>query len=296
VEKDTQVPASPLAPAVSPVRIRYREFGAGAPLLFLHGGWGYAIHPFDRQIAALSAVRRIVIPDRTGYGGSGRIQRQEVDFHQRAAAETFALMDALGLVRPVVWGHSDGAVIALLMGLAAPERLAGLIVEATHVFRHKPASRAFFEMMRDNPDDLGDRVTAVLEREHGAGWRHLIATNGDAWLRIGASRTAGALGDSAAPAGAAPPDLYDGRLAGLRLPALVIHGARDPRTEPGELDVLSQALDISHEGAGGQPHAVAGPDRRPARVFEILSEGGHSPHSERATADEVTRSAARFLS
>jgi len=49
-------------------------------------------------------------------------------------------------------GHSDGAVIALLMALAAPRSLSGLIVEATHVFRNKPASRAFFETMRDNPD------------------------------------------------------------------------------------------------------------------------------------------------
>jgi hypothetical protein len=30
--------------------------------------------------------------------------------------------------------------------------------------------------------------------------------------------------------------------------------------------------------------------------FEILPEGGNSPHSERATADEVTRAAQRFLS
>jgi pimeloyl-ACP methyl ester carboxylesterase len=292
VEKDTQVAASPLAPGVSPVHIHYREFGAGAPLLFLHGGWGYAIYPFDRQIAALSATRRIVIPDRTGYGGSGRIARQEADFHLRAAAETFAVMDALTIVQPVVWGHSDGAVIALLMGLAAPERLAGLIVEAAHVFRQKPRSQAFFETMRDRPDDLGDRVTSVLAREHGEGWRHLISTNGDAWLRIGAVSAPEPLGEKPA----ATLDLYDGRLARLRVPALVIHGARDPRAEPGELDALRQALDISRQELGHERHAAVGADGRPHRQFAILAEGGHSPHSERATAGEVTRLAARFLS
>ena len=35
-------------------------------------------------------------------------------------------------------------------------------------------------------------------------------------------------------------------------------------------------------------------DNRSAR-FTVLPEGGHSPHSERATADEVTRLAASFL-
>src|SRR5229473_1090193 len=125
-----QLDASALAPGLSPVRIHYRDGGAGAPIVILHGGWGYQIYPFDRQIAALEQDHRIVIPDRTGYGQSGRVAAQEVDFHQRAAGETFAVIDALGLDRPVLWGHSDGAVIALLMGLAQPDRLTALIVEA----------------------------------------------------------------------------------------------------------------------------------------------------------------------
>src|SRR6266852_3578151 len=151
-----QLDASALAPGVSPVRIHYRDGGAGAPIVILHGGWGYEIYPFDRQIAALSAGYRLVIPDRTGYGGSGRLARQEVDFHHRAAAETLAVIEALGLERPVLWGHSDGAVIALLMGLSAPGRLGGLVVEATHFYRSKPASRAFFDTMMANPDALGE--------------------------------------------------------------------------------------------------------------------------------------------
>ena len=134
---------SALSPGVSPVHIHYREAGAGRPLVILHGGWGYEIYPFDRQIAALATGHRIVIPDRTGYGGSARLDRQATDFHHCAAAETFAVIEALGLERPVVWGHSDGAVIALLMGRAAPERLSGVVAEATHYYRNKPASRDF---------------------------------------------------------------------------------------------------------------------------------------------------------
>src|SRR4051795_5717722 len=117
------LPSSPLAPGIAPVAIHYREFGAGPPVVVLHGGWGYEIYPFDRQIAALSRTHRIVIPDRTGYGRSPRLTRQEPDFHSRAAVETFAAIEALGLERPVLWGHSDGAVIALLIGLAHPDHL-----------------------------------------------------------------------------------------------------------------------------------------------------------------------------
>ncbi len=259
-----EIPSSPLAPGVSPVRIHYRDAGAGPPLVVLHGGWGTAIYPFDRQIAALGHDHRIVIPDRTGYGQSGRLAAQEVDFHQRAAAETFGVIDALGLDRPVLWGHSDGAVISLLMGLAHPDRLAALIVEATHLYRSKPASRAFFETMMRDPDGLGERVAGVLAREHGASWRDVIRINGVAWRRIADERST------------PDEDLYGGRLSELRLPALVIHGAKDPRTEPGEFEALRASL--------------------PRARFAIIDEGGHSPHSERLTADDVTEVARRFLS
>ena len=229
--------------------------------MFLHGGWGYEIYPIDRQVAALSDYR-VVMPDRTGYGLSGRLARQESDFHSRAAGETFGVIDALRLERPVLWGHSDGAVIALLMALSAPERLGGLILEAAHFDREKPSSREFFETMRDDPDKLGERVAAVLAREHGDSWREVIRINGVAWLQIAAEKSAGA-------------DLYGGRLNGVPLPVLVVHGGRDPRTEPGELDALRRAL--------------------PGAAFEILPDGGHSPHSERAIADEVTHLVRRFL-
>ena len=250
--------ASPLAPGVSPIAIHYRATGDGIPLVILHGGWGYEIYPFDRQIDALSATHRIVAPDRTGYGGSGVLDKQRVDFHQRAAEETLALLDTLGIDRAMLWGHSDGAVIALRLAIHAPKRVAAVVAEATHFWRRKPNSRRFFEMMRDAPEDLGERVVAILRREHGDRWRPLISTNGAAWLQI------------ADEAPSPDADLYDGRLGEVRAPVLLIHGARDPRTEPGEIAALTAAL-------GGAVYAV-----------RLLPEGGHSPHSERVTADEVT--------
>ena len=105
-----------------PTRTYIRDAGAGAPLIFLHGGWGYEVYPFDRQIDALDRQYRILIPDRSGYGRSPRITSLPPDFHRRAAAETTQVLDALEIDHAVLWGHSDGAVIAALMGLAAPSR------------------------------------------------------------------------------------------------------------------------------------------------------------------------------
>jgi len=264
---DIDLHASPLAPGRSPVRIHYREAGRGDAVLFLHGGWGYEFYPFDRQASALEARHRVLIPDRTGYGRSGALDVQRPDFHRRAAEETLSTIDALHVDRATFWGHSDGAVIALWITLLAPERATAVVAEATHYFRKKPRSRAFFETMRDAPDGLGGRVAAALEDHHGSRWRSLIQTNGEAWLRIA---------DEAASAAA---DLYDGRVGEIACPVLLVHGRRDPRTEPGELDALRAALE----------------SRDAATRLLLLDEGGHSPHTEAATAERVTREVTAFV-
>ncbi len=255
------IPESPLAPGRNPVRLYYREYGQGPPLMFLHGGWGYEIFPFDRQVEAFAGRFRIVIPDRSGYGRSGKIDALPSDFHHRAATETESLLDALGLERPILWGHSDGAVIAALLGLRAPERFSALIFEAFHFYRVKPASREFFA---GDPGGLGERVRATLAREHGEDyWRELMLLGGRAWLAIA--------GESRHP----KEDLYGGRLGELKVPAMFLHGSRDPRTEPDELDAVRRAL----------PHAP----------LHVLEGAGHSPHSENASAEECNRLAEEFF-
>ncbi len=256
---------SPLAPGVRPVEIYYREAGEGRPLIFLHGGWGYQIYPFDNQITTFGNGFKILIPDRTGYGRSQRIKDFPGDFHSRAAREMRSFIDALGLERPVLWGHSDGAVIATLMGLADPDRYSGLILEAFHYYKVKPGSRNFFETMASNPDGLGQRVTDTLTADHGEDyWRELIVNNGRAWLEIAESSTK------------ETQDLYEGRLRDLKVPTIFIHGSRDPRTEPGELDEIRNQL--------------------PNVPIHIIEGGGHCPHSESQSAPESNRLAGEFLS
>ena len=231
-------------------------------MVLLHGGWGYEIYPFDRQIAALTAEYRVVIPDRSGYGGSPPIDDLPADFHRRAAEETRAVIDALDLARPILWGHSDGAIVALLAGLADPGRIAGAIVEATHLYKKKPASRAFFEAIAANPESLGPRASAIMAGEHGERWRQIVDIHSRAWLRIAA--------------GARPPaeDFYAGRLGDLEIPALVVHGAKDPRTEPGELMRCARhsraRLRLGTAGKrAGNPHAGRDANARSSGVRSV---------------------------
>ncbi|MDB4963697.1 MAG: Hydrolase [Myxococcales bacterium] len=258
------VPGTPLLPGVTPVELHVREVGAevgsGVPLLILHGGWGYAFYPFDAQIAALTD-RRIVIPDRTGYGRSPHVTSFPRRFHAAAAAEALAFLDGLGIEKCAIWGHSDGAVIAAWLGIHTPDRVTAVILEALHLDRTKPGSRAFFEMMATDPDGFGERVTRKLAAEHGeAYWRTVLRAGGAVWLDIAATPD---------------DDLYDHRLQELRVPTLVLHGADDPRTEPRELDRLRREV----------PHAEV----------HLLAGAGHSPHSERGTAQITCELAISFL-
>lgn len=261
--------ASPLAPDVSPVRIHYRDAGHGPPIVFLHSGWGYRVYPFDRGTDAFAASRRMVAPDRVGYGRSTPIDTLPTDFHMRAMKETRAVIDALDLERPVVWGHSDGAIIALLLALDAPDRIGAAIVEATHFYKTKPRSRPFFETLIANPRSVGPTTSRQLEEDHGPEWPRVLARHSLAWRQI------------ADEASSPLEDFYDRRLPGIAAPVLMIHGARDPRTEPGEIDALRHALEPRPGG--------------PRTQISVLADGGHSPHSERSTADEVIRIAREFI-
>jgi len=257
-----QIAGSPLLPDTRPIELYYRDLGnaAGAPLLVLHGGWGYEFYPFDAQIAAL-ADHRFVIPDRTGYGKSPRIAALPARFHHAAAAEHEAMLDALGIERCAIWGHSDGAVIAAIMALRRPARVTAIILEALHLDRAKPRSRAFFVKMVEDPDGFGPRIAARLAADHGEDyWRTVLHAGGRAWLAI---------------AEAPEDDLYDHRLHEIAVPVLVLHGADDPRTEPGELDQVAREL--------------------PSATIHRIAGGGHAPHSEREVSGEATAVAARFL-
>jgi pimeloyl-ACP methyl ester carboxylesterase len=250
---------SPLADG--PTEIYYRQFGEGLPLVFLHGGWGYEMYPLSESQTSIPGVQ-VIIPDRSGYGRSGKPAIFSADFHHLAAAETLAFLRALNVRKCILWGHSDGAVIASQIGLKAPQPaeliLEGLILEALHYYRVKPHSMEFFTSLAANPDLLGPRVIGILARDHGEPqWRDAVRGDCQAWVEIARSAEHGR------------PDLYDGRMSEIRVPVALVHGQQDPRTEPGELEQVQREL------PSAQVHVIAG--------------GEHSPHSERGVQEECTR-------
>src|SRR6478736_617300 len=97
------MPSVELNAAAGGARIAYTD----------QGGRGVALYPPTAQAEALRGRARLVVPTRSGYGGSTPLAELAPGFHERAADETVAVLDALGIERAVLWGHSDGAVIAV---------------------------------------------------------------------------------------------------------------------------------------------------------------------------------------
>lgn len=255
-----ELKTSPHAGDISPVRIHYRDIGSGTPTVFLHGGWGYGAYPIDQQIDELTARVRFLIPDRSGHGHSSRFPGPlPTDFHRRAAEETLLVLNALGIDRAVLYGHSDGAVIAAKIGLAAPERCERLILEAFHFYRDKPSSRnAFFQKFADHPRDVSEKLQKQLAADHGPDhWENVVQRNCRVWL------------DLAAQSKQLDEDLYDGHLGGLQVPVTFIHGRGDPRTEPGEMQRVQKLL--------------------PKADVRFIESGRHSPHSEAAAWQECNQ-------
>jgi len=126
-----------------PVRVEYEWVGAGEGpvIVFLHEGLGSLSmwRDFPGKLA-LSLGMRGLVYSRPGYGKStprGPDERWDVDFMHVQAREVLPkVLDAAGAGREPVWlyGHSDGGSIALLYAAMFPERVAGLVVAAPHVF------------------------------------------------------------------------------------------------------------------------------------------------------------------
>jgi pimeloyl-ACP methyl ester carboxylesterase len=108
------------------------------PVVFLHEGLGSVSlwKDFPETLCRAHGLSGLVF-SRYGYGRSTarpHDERWPVDFMEQQAWEVMpALLARLGLMKPWVFGHSDGASIALLLAARHGGLLSGVIVAAPHI-------------------------------------------------------------------------------------------------------------------------------------------------------------------
>lgn len=211
------------------------------PVVLLHMAGG-GCSTFGPVASLLGRVGPVVAPDFPGHGQSAPVdlaplavpRRGNVHAHLLGLAGwTWALLDALGMERVILGGHSMGGMVALCAALAQPQRVAGLAMLCTSARLTLPAA------MRDMlQTDLHGFAAGLL---------------GAALPRGGGGNTAGAGGTAIFPQAPLETvkldfDAVDGvdlleAVTPLRgTPAVVVAGEMDVLTPPSHAQALAQAL------------------------------------------------------
>ncbi|MED7952769.1 alpha/beta fold hydrolase [Streptomyces sp. BE20] len=118
--------------------LAYRESGPadGPPLVLLHA-LGERATDWDDVLPALAPHHRVYALDLRGHGDSGRPGRYAVELMRD---DVLGFLDALGLERVDLLGHSMGGVVAYLVAQERPERVARLVLEDVPAPHPRPAS------------------------------------------------------------------------------------------------------------------------------------------------------------
>jgi pimeloyl-ACP methyl ester carboxylesterase len=165
----------------SVLQIEYAWIDKGracSPLIvFLHEGLGSLAmwKDYPRQLCEAAGARGLVF-SRAGYGQStprAADERWPVDFMSREAEDVLPALFAYLEITERVWlfGHSGGASIALLFAAAFPERVAGVIAMAPHIFVEDVSIRSI-EAARTQyrTTDLRDRLARYHADPDSAFW------------------------------------------------------------------------------------------------------------------------------
>ncbi len=267
-DTSTAEAASPLDVDAAGQRLRYFETGGGPgfPLVLVHG-FGGDLNTWMFTQPALAEARRAIALDLPGHGGS--VKDVGGGDPETLADSLDAALNALGIERTHLVGHSMGGAVCALVALRQPERVASLTLiasaglgpeingpfidgfirasrrrEAAEVLRqlvHDPAlvSRAMIEetLRYKRLDGVAAALTAIAEAWFADGRQHLFLAD---------------------------------RLRQLTVPVQLIWG-RDDRIVP-------------------VAHAEALAAQFPAH---ILDAAGHLPHMERA--GDVNRLMKQFI-
>jgi pimeloyl-ACP methyl ester carboxylesterase len=285
--------SSRLALADPAVSIGVREFGAGDPVVFIHGS-GMSGATWAPVIGHLPACRAIAI-DLPGFGSSDPYSYSGRPLRAHAIAQLTSVLDALGLERAALVGTSLGGMWALCLAVDAPERvravanigmpavalpgvrgdpfftlltIPGIGRIASRVMPAPKSAKAVRRAMKGvigqaaldrTPDEFCDVVSAGMRVP---GWRDAMWTHLNLALRFGRGRPENHLSDDDLRSIAAPvrfiwgqDDVYGGPEIGRRA-AELIPGAR--------LDVMP----------GNHAPFLDDPERCAGVIAEAVARGG----------------------
>jgi pimeloyl-ACP methyl ester carboxylesterase len=113
--------------SVDGLKIRYFEDGTGPEVLLLHGAsLGSSADVWERNLAPLASYGlKVIAYDQPGFGGSDNPADYSVAYRRRFI---LIFMDALGIRRAHMVGHSQAGGMAVGLAFDQPEKIAKIVV------------------------------------------------------------------------------------------------------------------------------------------------------------------------
>ena len=259
---------------VNGIEMSYDEAGAGDRAFVLVHGFTGCRDDFASQLPALAAHGCTLAPDQRGHGDSTNTADAKTYNLAQLADDLLRFVDALGLDRFDLLGHSMGGMVVQRFTLANPDRVASLVLMDTasaplgkrmprEIFEKGAAiARAIgidglHEIIRNNADKNEQRTEPDrrLERDWGADKYWARVRRGFTSMDVEAFEALGIeLGDGEA---------MTPRLGEIACPTTVLVGAMDTP--------FLAASRVMHEAIRGSQ-------------LVVIPEGGHSPQLEAPAA------------
>lgn len=246
---------------VGDLNIFYREMGEGRPIILLHGGWATGQLNWSPHYDKLAESYHVISPDHRGHGNTNN-PGEGFTTYGKLAWEIISFIERLDLPqKPIVIGHSSGAVISLHMSIFQPDLLAAQVLVGIHpaigvadVF--KRGMEKFFNTndYRNPPSKLkyflnNPLWSLALWNAHNTPWFTLLRQAWPMWIK--------------------PLELTECDYKKITIPTLAINGNVD------EFGDVKDAHDMCNEIAGAQMEIIDGANHmfvvdEPEKLQEIL--------------------------
>ncbi len=228
-------------------------------LVFLHDSLGCIAlwRNFPEQLSKANGMNSLVY-DRAGYGTAAampNLSKRSTDYHEIEADILVEFLHHLAIKNPILFGHSDGATIALIAAGKYPNFIKGCIVEGAHSFVEEITLNGIIDAKKEYQKN--NNLHQKLTKYHGEKVAQLFMAWTETWLA---------------------PDFKTWNiypfLEQISCPVFVIQGEED------EFGSFAQ-IQVIIEKVKGAKHQL------------LVKQKGHSPHKE--LPDVVLKETSLFL-